>query len=79
MKIKREIYRQYVALVRAREGIGTVTDIALAHGVTRQRMYQIVREVEEGFQQAARQREENNNGKVEAKKISQKTPAAQSR
>ena len=64
---KREIYRQYVALLRAREGIGTVADLAQKHGVTRQRMHQIVREVEDALAQTTRQRDERRHVKEEEK------------
>ncbi len=45
---KRRIYNEYHELVRARDRIGTVQHLARRNGVSRQRLHQIVREVETG-------------------------------
>ncbi|MCH8977934.1 MAG: hypothetical protein IH945_01665 [Armatimonadetes bacterium] len=45
---KRRIYNEYHELVRARDKIGTVERLARRNGVSRQRLHQIVREVETG-------------------------------
>ena len=45
---KRRIYNEYHELVRARDIIGTVQGLARRNGVSRQRLHQIVREVEAG-------------------------------
>ena len=43
---KRRTYNEYHELVRARDKIGTVQRLASRNGVSRQRLHQIVREVE---------------------------------
>ena len=45
---KRRIYNEYLELVRARVRIGTVQHLARRNGVSRQRLHQILREVETG-------------------------------
>lgn len=45
---KRRIYNEYHELIRARDRIGTVQNLAHRNGVSRQRLHQIVREVETG-------------------------------
>lgn len=71
---KREIHRQYVALLRAREAIGTVADLAESHGLTRQRLHQIVREVETDFAGLAQQRENKRDEKRTDKKEAAASP-----
>ena len=44
---KRRIFQDYRDLVRARQSIGTVCELAEKYGVTRQRIHQIVKEVEQ--------------------------------
>ena len=46
-KNKRRIFQEYQDLVRARQSVGTVRELAEKYGVTRQRIHQIVRELEQ--------------------------------
>ena len=46
-KNKRRIFQEYRDLVRARQSVGTVRELAEKYGVTRQRVHQIVRELEQ--------------------------------
>ena len=52
---KRRIHKEYLEILQARRTAGTVRELAERYGVTRQRVHQIVSEVEK------RERGENKN------------------